>query len=76
MVNKCFRDFLLGINMCQEFEDKNVNLNEGDFIIVPRGVMHRPNAEKEVEVLLFEPASILNMGNVKNEFTKNNLQKI
>lgn len=59
-----------------EFRDKNVTLNEGEFIIVPRGVEHRPNAPKEVEVLLFEPAGTLNTGNVDNEFTKKELKTI
>ncbi len=48
----------------------------GEFIVVPRGVEHRPFAEKEAEVLLFEPASTLNTGNVENEFTKKNLQQM
>lgn len=52
-----------------EFRDKQVWLNEGEFLIVPRGVEHRPVAEKEVHVLLFEPASTLNTGNVNNERT-------
>ncbi|MBO9562764.1 MAG: cupin domain-containing protein [Niastella sp.] len=59
-----------------EFRDKNVVLNEGEFLIVPRGVEHRPNAPEEVEVLLFEPAGTLNTGNVENEFTKKNLQTL
>ena len=59
-----------------EFRDKNVTINEGEFIIVPRGVEHRPNAPEEVDVLLFEPASTLNTGNVENEFTKKELEKI
>jgi mannose-6-phosphate isomerase-like protein (cupin superfamily) len=59
-----------------EFRDKNVTLNEGEFIIVPRGVEHRPNAPEEVEVLLFEPAGTLNTGNVDNEFTKKELKTI
>ncbi len=59
-----------------EFRDKNVTLNEGEFIIVPRGVEHRPNAPQEVEVLLFEPAGTLNTGNVDNEFTKKELKTI
>ena len=59
-----------------EFRDKNVTIQEGEFIIVPRGVEHRPNAPEEVEVLLFEPASTLNTGNVENEFTKKDLQSI
>jgi mannose-6-phosphate isomerase-like protein (cupin superfamily) len=60
-----------------EFRDKNVVLNEGEFIIVPRGVEHRPNAPEEVEVLLFEPASTLNTGNeADHALTKNELEKI
>ncbi|WP_276483243.1 cupin domain-containing protein [Paraflavitalea pollutisoli] len=59
-----------------EFRDKNVVLNEGEFIIVPRGVEHRPNAPEEVEVLLFEPAGTLNTGNVDNAFTQKELKNI
>jgi mannose-6-phosphate isomerase-like protein (cupin superfamily) len=47
-----------------EFRDKTVELSEGEFLIVPRGVEHRPVAESEVEVLLFEPAQLLNTGNI------------
>jgi mannose-6-phosphate isomerase-like protein (cupin superfamily) len=50
-----------------EFRDKTVELNEGEFVIVPRGVEHRPVADKEVEVLLFEPAQLLNTGNITDE---------
>jgi mannose-6-phosphate isomerase-like protein (cupin superfamily) len=52
-----------------EFRDRVVVLEEGEFCIVPRGVEHRPVAEEEVKVLLFEPASTLNTGNVQNERT-------
>jgi len=47
-----------------EFGDRSVDLEPGEFIIVPRGVEHRPVADKEVEVLLFEPAALLNTGDV------------
>jgi mannose-6-phosphate isomerase-like protein (cupin superfamily) len=50
-------------------KQEDVWLEEGEFIIVPRGVEHRPVAEEEAEVLLFEPASTLNTGNVQDEFT-------
>jgi mannose-6-phosphate isomerase-like protein (cupin superfamily) len=46
-----------------------VELNEGEFFIVPRGVEHQPVAEDEVHVLLFEPASTLNTGKLRNERT-------
>ena len=52
-----------------EFRDRAVTLREGELCVVPRGVEHRPVAEKEVEVMLFEPASTLNTGNVENERT-------
>jgi mannose-6-phosphate isomerase-like protein (cupin superfamily) len=52
-----------------EFRDRAVELGPGDFIVVPRGVEHRPVAEQEVEVVLFEPAGTLNTGNVVNERT-------
>jgi mannose-6-phosphate isomerase-like protein (cupin superfamily) len=48
---------------------KEIWLEEGEFCIVPRGVEHRPVAEQECQVLLFEPATTLNTGNVQNEFT-------
>ncbi|HUG28283.1 MAG TPA: cupin domain-containing protein [Gemmatimonadales bacterium] len=47
----------------------DVTLREGEFLIVPRGVEHLPVAEEEVHVLLFEPATTLNTGNVRNERT-------
>jgi mannose-6-phosphate isomerase-like protein (cupin superfamily) len=52
-----------------EFRDRVVTLREGEFIVVPRGVEHRPNAKEEVQVLLFEPATTLNTGNTENEKT-------
>lgn len=53
-----------------EFRDKTIELNEGEFIVVPRGTEHRPVADEEVEVLLFEPANLKNTGNIEDaEFT-------
>ena len=52
-----------------EFMDKTITIHEGEFIIVPRGVEHRPNAIEEVEIMLFEPATTLNTGNVINDRT-------
>ena len=59
-----------------EFQDKTVTIREREFIIVPRGVEHRPNAQEECEVMLFEPASTLNTGNVENERTLHRLESI
>ncbi len=56
--------------------DREVWLEEGEFIVVPRGVEHRPVADEEAHVLLFEPASTLNTGNVTNELTKQTLRWI
>lgn len=52
-----------------ELRDQEIWLEEGEFLIVPRGVEHRPVADEEVQVLLFEPASTLNTGNVQDERT-------
>jgi mannose-6-phosphate isomerase-like protein (cupin superfamily) len=59
-----------------ELEGRSVIVNEGEYIIIPKGVEHKPVADEEVHVMLFEPASTLNTGNVRNEFTKEKLQKI
>lgn len=52
-----------------EFRDRNVWVEEGELILVPRGVEHRPVASEEACVLLFEPASTFNTGNLRNERT-------
>jgi mannose-6-phosphate isomerase-like protein (cupin superfamily) len=59
-----------------EFRDKDVWIEEREFIVVPRGVEHRPVAEEEAHVLLFEPASTLNTGNVRDELTVAELDRI
>lgn len=52
-----------------ELRDGDIWLEPGEFLIVPRGVEHRPVADEEVHLLLFEPASTLNTGNLRNERT-------
>jgi mannose-6-phosphate isomerase-like protein (cupin superfamily) len=59
-----------------EFRDKTITVNENEFLIVPRGIEHKPVADDEVSVMLFEPASTLNTGNVENELTKHVLSNI
>jgi mannose-6-phosphate isomerase-like protein (cupin superfamily) len=59
-----------------ELRDTNVELAEGELIVVPRGVEHRPVADEEVHVLLFEPATTLNTGNVVNERTVRDLERL
>ncbi len=53
-----------------KFRDKDVLVKEGELIVVPHGVEHKPVAEKEVHIMLFEPRKTLNTGNVENEKTK------
>ncbi len=62
--------------LIMEFEDGSKEINPGEFLIVPKGVSHKPKAVGEVEVLLFEPASTLNTGNQINERTKKELDRI
>jgi mannose-6-phosphate isomerase-like protein (cupin superfamily) len=59
-----------------ELRDQHIELHEGEFLIVPRGVEHRPVAKEEVQVLLFEPASTLNTGDAESELTKTKLENI
>ncbi len=59
-----------------EMRDRHITLQEGDFLVVPKGVEHRPNAAEEVWVMLFEPATTLNTGNTENEFTKHQLDRL
>ncbi|HEX2606560.1 MAG TPA: cupin domain-containing protein [Flavisolibacter sp.] len=59
-----------------ELRDRTIELKEGEFLIVPRGVEHRPVAEKEVWVLLFEPDTTVNTGGIINEKTKLTLEEL
>ncbi|HEX9633442.1 MAG TPA: cupin domain-containing protein [Gemmatimonadales bacterium] len=59
-----------------QFRDREVAVKPGECIVVPRGVEHRPVADDEVHVLLFEPASTLNTGNVRNERTRERLERL
>ena len=52
-----------------KFRDREIQLEEGEFLIVPRGVEHKPVAEEEAAILLFEPVTTLNTGNVRSERT-------
>jgi mannose-6-phosphate isomerase-like protein (cupin superfamily) len=59
-----------------EFRDRHEWIEEGEFIVVPRGLDHRPVAEEECWILLFEPASTLNTGNLVNERTQTHLERV
>jgi mannose-6-phosphate isomerase-like protein (cupin superfamily) len=62
--------------MRMRFRDRDVLVNAGEFIIVPHGVEHMPVAEQEVELILLEPKTTLNTGNVRNERTRVELDRI
>ncbi|MEE9234445.1 MAG: cupin domain-containing protein [Candidatus Acidoferrales bacterium] len=59
-----------------KLRDRDLWLNAGEFVVIPRGVEHLPVAEEEVSVMLFEPKSTLNTGNVQNERTLTELERI
>lgn len=59
-----------------KFRDKDVILNEGEFLIIPKGIEHMPVAEEEVHVMLIEPKTTLNTGDVRSERTVEKLEKI
>ena len=63
-------------NFDMQMRDKTITVNAGEFLIMPRGIEHKPVARDEVEILLFEPATTLNTGNVENEMTVKNLETI
>lgn len=58
--------YVLHGRLIMEFRDRTEVLHPGELIIVPRGVEHRPRAEEEVHLLLFEPAGTLNTGNAES----------
>ena len=68
--------YVLDGSFQMEFRDRTVHLEKGDMIIVPRGVEHRPVAEHEACVMLFEPASTINTGNAGGAMTKEVLDRI
>ena len=63
-------------NLQIDFDDETISLSQGEFIIVPKGVYHKPHSDDECEVLLFEPKTTLNTGDVENHLTKHSIDKI
>ncbi|MEP6793720.1 MAG: cupin domain-containing protein [Saprospiraceae bacterium] len=59
-----------------ELRDQTILLKKNEFLIIPRGVEHRPVAENEVSVMLFEPASTLNTGDTRGDMTRDHLERI
>jgi mannose-6-phosphate isomerase-like protein (cupin superfamily) len=62
--------------LLMKLRDRDLWVEEGEFVVIPRGVEHLPAAPEEVHVLLFEPKSTLNTGNIQNERTVENLERI
>jgi len=59
-----------------EFRNRTVVLEPNEFIIIPKGVEHRPVAEEEVSIMLFEPAGTINTGGIRSNLTRDNLDRI
>ena len=59
-----------------KLRDRDINLQPGEFVIIPRGVEHLPVAEQEAHVLLLEPKTTLNTGNLNNERTVEQLERL
>lgn len=68
--------FVVKGNFSMEYRDRTVVVSENEFLIVPKGVEHRPVADEEVCVMLFEPAGTLNTGDTEGELTKHELSRI
>ena len=59
-----------------KLRDRDLTVREGEFVIIPRGVEHLPVAEEEVELMLIEPAATVNTGDVRNDRTLDELERI
>ena len=68
--------FVLAGAFDMQYRDRTVTVEEGEFVIVPRGVEHCPKAEQEVHVMLFEPAGVVNTGDAGGERTVTNIEHI
>src|SRR5918997_1821076 len=63
-------------SMRMRLRDRDIEVGAGEFIIIPRGVEHMPVADEEAHVILFEPKTVLNTGNVTNERTRRELGRV
>ena len=68
--------FVVKGGFTMELRDQNIKLNEGEFLIIPKGVEHKPVAENEAWIMLFEPSATLNTGNIIDKKTKMELERI
>ena len=68
--------FVISGTLFIELQDQTLEINPGEFVVIPKGVEHKPYANEEVELLLFEPASTLNTGDKVNDMTVTELDRI
>lgn len=68
--------FVIKGKLIIRFKDRDLKIEEGELLVIPKGVEHLPIAEEEVWVMLIEPKSTLNTGNIKDERTVENLERI
>ena len=68
--------FVIKGRLLMKLRDQDLWLDEGEFVIIPHGIEHMPVAPEEVHIMLFEPKTTLNTGNIQNERTVANLGKI
>ncbi|WP_316930837.1 cupin domain-containing protein [Crocinitomix catalasitica] len=59
-----------------EFDTNTITLNPGEMVVIPKGVYHKPIAEQEVKVMLFEPKSTINTGDINSDLTKDQLDRL
>ena|SRR5688572_8337934 len=68
--------YVISGQLKMELRDQSIFINPGEFLIVPRGVEHRPVADQEVSIMLFEPAATINTGKEDSELRRENLETI
>lgn len=68
--------FVVKGSLQMEYRDKKEMVNENEFVIVPKGIEHKPIAQEEVWVMLFEPVTTLNTGDQENHFTQHKIEDI
>jgi mannose-6-phosphate isomerase-like protein (cupin superfamily) len=68
--------YVISGQLKMELRNQSILINPGEFLIVPRGVEHRPVAETEVSIMLFEPATTINTGSENSELRRENLETI
>tara|TARA_B110000014_G_scaffold258027_1_gene243514 strand:- start:3073 stop:3432 length:360 start_codon:yes stop_codon:yes gene_type:complete len=59
-------------SMCIEFEDRTIELSEGEMYVVPKGVNHKPYAQEECKIMLVEPRNVVNTGDKEDDLTASN----